>query len=251
MTTQESIDCSICRNTIGKDHVKLKCGHKFDHQCIKTAFCVYQTDKCPMCRRVFSYQPSLRQRSMARLKKLMWKRYSNSNKVMQRNDVVSLNDWFKQHKVNIPFLNRIQSALMHNHEYEYVFYTKGYITMFKNIIPKDDEAKCYMPNAKICDADECTNNIPLHPDAYFQRLADEYNLDINHMMMIQREFLDFDFEDDIMLYANNIREEHRHQYIHDRLLYYQAEHHIDWFGANDETVDRIEREVEHLSRMFP
>ena len=121
LNTDEKLDCAICMKSMGQCVELVKCGHMFHHLCIKKLFCIYQDDKCPMCREHFAYQPSTKTKPMKKLRTHMIKYIANDNGFMARQTLGDMAYFFKRHKVSIEFLNKIMNYLgrCENYDFDY------------------------------------------------------------------------------------------------------------------------------------
>jgi len=48
--------CSICKDPLLIDTVKLTCGHRYHSSCLQYSFVKYETKKCPLCREFFIWE---------------------------------------------------------------------------------------------------------------------------------------------------------------------------------------------------
>ncbi len=133
--------------------MKLKCGHQFHHSCIKELFCIYLSDKCPMCRDKFSYQPSKKRKSMRRLRNKILKLNTNSHGFMERKKCADLYYYFHSRKVKMSFLIKMARRLRERRDYNYIKYTKDIISLHKSPILATGEKIIYI-NRDMSDKDE-------------------------------------------------------------------------------------------------
>lgn len=223
--------CSICMNGLGQ-YAELKCGHKYHHNCIKELFCMYKDDRCPMCREKYTYQPSIKCKPMQRLRRRMWKKYSNEYGLMDRETIANLHYWFKSRKINVYFLKRLVDILCKDmfSAYDYVFYHKDCITLFIYEEPLE-EAAIAIKNRDIPDfmdqtdasvEDEMPDNCNYSLWARCVGLGSKYNLNTFHIYNLFEIFEEFDIHE-IEARSLRINEEHRNEWIHYRILWFERE----------------------------
>lgn len=203
MTERRSIDreaerCSICMNDM-YDKLILKCGHKFHHLCIKELFCIYLSDKCPLCRDKFSYQPSKKRKSKRNLRKKILKINTNIYGVMERQKCADLYYYFHSRGVKMPFLIKMIKRLTERCDYNYIKYTIKFISLHKGPIPNTEKRILYYSNEDRSKEDEDNQEIlrrELHPydldGEIKQQFSDTYNVTLEQVRYMH--FLDPDFD---------------------------------------------------------
>lgn len=128
----KSKDCSICLVKMTQ-HTQLVCGHRFHHNCIKTLFCIYMDDKCPICKAKFAYQPSHSRKSRQHLRQRILNKNKNCCGRIDREEIVHIRHYFMKHKIYIPFLERMVKILYEDADenINYIEYTKEWIFLYE------------------------------------------------------------------------------------------------------------------------
>ena len=97
-----------------------------------------------MCRAKFTYQPSSSRKSLKRLRYKILKKYTSGLKfkksfeskgsleveVISRRRINFLNDYFSQRKIKIPFILKMKKCMDQRLNYDFVSYSKKYITIY-------------------------------------------------------------------------------------------------------------------------
>lgn len=114
--------CSICMNNMVGDIHELVCRHQFHHHCIKDLFCVYMSDRCPLCRANYKYQPSKKRKPKRRMRNKMLKYNTNQWGVMTRQKCADMHYYFVSRKVSMPFLKQMIEVLIIRYDYNFIKY---------------------------------------------------------------------------------------------------------------------------------
>ena len=97
-----------------------------------------------MCRAKFTYQRSSSRKSLKRLRYKILKKYTSGLKfkksfeskgsleveVISRRRINFLNDYFSQRKIKIPFILKMKKCMDQRLNYDFVSYSKKYITIY-------------------------------------------------------------------------------------------------------------------------
>lgn len=120
-------------SSIGIDYITLICNHVFHHNCIKKLYYLYLDNRCPMCRRKFSYKRNKKRKANQKLLREIIKNNQNESGVFTRDILMEMMEKYKEMKIEIWPIIKMFKILDYMPHYDYIVYGKKYMKITRMV----------------------------------------------------------------------------------------------------------------------